>query len=246
MRAALPRDGRPLLVLLDFDGTLVPIAPTPDAIEVPDALPATLGALRDAGHAVFVVTGRPADFVTERVPDTPVIGLHGLQWPGEPVPPRASALDDALTQARALSARFPGLLVEDKGVSLALHVRQVPADHHDEAATACRALVGDTLARAPSLTLIEGHEVFEIRPRDASKARAVRRLVAAHPGRQVVYVGDDVTDEEAFEALPSDALAVRVGPEGVRTRAAHRLPDVASVYALLAGLSRTPTGRSAG
>lgn len=236
--AALDVGTEPLLVVLDFDGTLVPIAPTPDAIQVPDALPARIQALQERGDAVVIVTGRPASFVMERVEGVPVVGLHGLQWPGEPLPSRSPALDPVIERGKALSARFPGLLVEDKGLAVGLHVRQVAPGQHAEALRQVRELAQTTVADDPELNVLEGHEVVEIRPRAASKARALQRLARSHPGRRVLYVGDDTTDEEAFAALPADGLAVRVGPPSVPTRASHRVPDVPAVYALLDDLAR--------
>lgn len=225
-----------LLLLLDFDGTLVPIAPTPDAIRVPDAVPGLLERLRARGHQVWVITGRPAAWVSERLPGTSVVGLHGLQWPDRPDPPRSPALDRAAEEGEALARRFPGLLVEDKGLSLALHTRQVDPARHAEAAAAARLLAERTAAEDPDLGVLTGHEVVEIRRRDATKAAAVRELSRAS-GRRVVYVGDDVTDEEAFAALPEGAVSVRVGPPDVPTLAEWRLPDVPAVLAWLERLA---------
>lgn len=227
-----------LLLLLDFDGTLVPIAPTPDAIEVPEALPGLLERLRARGHTVWVITGRPREFVERRLPGTSVVGLHGLQWPDRPDPPRSPVLDRAAEEGEELARRFPGLLVEDKHLSLALHTRRVAPDRHAEAVAAARLLAERTAASDPALGVLEGHEVVEIRRRDATKAAAVRTLTSAY-GRRVVYVGDDLTDEEAFAALPEDALPVRVGPPEVPTRARYRLPDVPAVLAWLERLAES-------
>lgn len=228
----------PLTLLLDFDGTLVPIAPTPDSIRVPDDLPALLDALRARGHEVWIVTGRPASFVQERLPGTQVIGLHGLQWPGRPEPPRAPALDLAAAHGAVLAGRHPGMLVEDKGASLALHTRRVPPDRHAEAVQQARELARRIASTDPDLTVLEGHEVIEIRRREATKAAAVREL-ALRTGRRLVYIGDDLTDEEAFAALPEGSIGIRVGPPDVPTRAHSRLPDVAAVHAWLERLARS-------
>ena len=83
------------------------------------------------------------------------------------------------------------------------------------------------------LTLLSGHCVVELRPVEASKARAVAALVARFPEHRPIYVGDDATDEEAIAALPAGGIGVRVGPEEAPSGASRRVPDVAAVLALL-------------
>lgn len=255
---ALTAAGHPLLMLLDFDGTLVDIAPHPEAIVVPTEAAPTLRAIARAGHRVVIVTGRNRDFVIHRLGLTfddviQVVGLHGLEWPGEPPPPRHPRLDDALTALRSAVSALPGgdrVHLEDKGLSIAVHTRQV-----DRAALpAILAVVQAVLAGFvdDALCTLHGHEVIELRPRAASKALAARRLVQGTPGRAVVMFGDDRTDEEAFAALPAEALTVRVGPPDIDSVARARVADPAAVWAALAGLapsrqrssSSTPTSHA--
>jgi trehalose 6-phosphate phosphatase len=221
----------PLLWLLDFDGTLVPIAETPDGIRVSPSLPALFRALEDRGDVVWIVTGRRADDVTARVEGARVVGLHGLDWSEGAAPARDGRLDAALVAADALRARWPGILLEDKGAALGFHYRRVPEPARADARAAIEAAVRP-FADA-GLTLLDGHCVVELRPQAASKGNAVRALVERYPALRPVYVGDDATDEEGIAALPPSGIGVRVGPPDVPTGAAHRLADVDAVLALL-------------
>lgn len=232
----------PLLLLLDFDGTLVPIAEHPDAIEVPVELPRLLAGLGAAGHAVYIVTGRRGEFVRERLGDgVPIIGLHGLEWPGEPVPARHPALDLLSERASEALVREPaleGALIEDKGLSLALHYRGATA--RERAHERLLALAESAIFGRSELNVLDGHCVVEVRPREASKANAVRRLVEKYPDRTPIFMGDDVTDEEAFAALGPLGLGVRVGTQPVVTRAQLSVRDVPEV---LRGLERLGRAR---
>lgn len=231
----------PLLLLLDFDGTLVPIAPHPDQIVVAAELPALLLGVRKRGHAVWIVTGRRARDVSARVHDAvPVVGLHGLEWPGEAPPARHPKLDAISARAEQEIASDPlleGALVEDKGLSVALHYRAVAEGQQRRAAERLTALAREVVGGDDALNLLPGHCLVEVRPREASKGNAVKRLVAMHPARRPVYVGDDVTDEEAFAALGERGLGVRVSDHEVDTRAAIVIRDVDEVLRGLRALA---------
>lgn len=243
-------EGHPLLLMLDFDGTLVAIAPAPDAVVVPPGLSEVLIALKARGHAVWVVTGRAVPDVEERLPvmRDHVIGLHGLAWPHEPLPPRAPLLDGAARQVRAALARSAiddGLLrVEDKRLSVAFHYRSYPEAEWSLVRGVLERTVREMLA-GPSaalrggsaLDVLTGHCVVELRPRAASKVNAVARLVRGHPEHFPVFIGDDVTDEEAFAALANRGLTVRVGAPTVATIAKRRARGPDEVLAGLCALA---------
>lgn len=224
-------------LFLDFDGTLVDIAPAPDAIVVPAALPPLLAALHARlDGALAVVSGRPVAEIDRHLGlELPAAGLHGLELRlggtvVRPPPPAGLAVVRAAIAAADVASR--GVLVEDKGGSIALHYRDVP-ERGAETVTFARGLA----EADPELVALAGKMVVEIKPKAASKAVAVHRFMTEPPfaGRRPVFVGDDVTDEDGMRAaLAGGGRAVKVGP-GV-TVAGTRLPDPAAVLAWLGRL----------
>lgn len=233
--------GEELLLLLDFDGTLVPIAPHPDRIVVPPELPSLLQGVKQRGHEVWIITGRRASDVSARVEGAvPVVGLHGLEWPGEEPPARHPKLDGLRARAEREIAADPSLAgahVEEKGRSVALHYRGVAEEKQRHAAERLSALAHEEIGDDPALNVLPGHCIVEVRPREASKGNAVKRLVDLYPTRRPVYVGDDVTDEEAFAALGERGLGVRVSDHDVDTRASLMVRDVDEVLQGLRALA---------
>jgi trehalose 6-phosphate phosphatase len=226
-------------LLLDFDGTLAPLAPRPDSVFVPPYLPSLL--LRVRGYlrgALGLVSGRPIRDL-DRFTGWSVMavaGVHGLERrSGTGTIVRAAGKHDArLNPVRkavtAFRTRHPAVLVEDKVASLALHYRLVPED-----AGACIALA-ETLAReADDLEAIQGDQVVEIKPISENKGTAVRAFLAEDPfkGRLPIFVGDDFSDEDAFaETKRQGGHAIIVGSRRP-TLATHRFPTVQAVHAWL-------------
>jgi trehalose 6-phosphate phosphatase len=220
-------------LLLDFDGTLVRLAPRPDAVRVEADLPALLIALQQRlGGAFAILTGRLLQDVDPRLAPLRFIGagLHGAQMRFDPAVAVPVARDDELASiANALMVRLrhhPNILIEDKGRSIAVHFRQAP-----EAAEDCRAALAALIEPIPTLEMLEGHCVVEARRRGTSKGHAVNALLDRAPfaGRMPVVLGDDRTDEDAFAAADRHGgYGVRVGPEP--TAARYRLADVAAVH----------------
>ena len=190
-------------LFLDFDGTLVEIAPRPDAVLVPPGLPGLLLRLRAGlGGGLAVVSGRPLADLDHFLP-VPLAkaGDHGAtirlapELPAEdpplPVPPVAWRL-----QAMALAMAHPGMLVEEKTHGFAVHYRLAP-----DAGPAAEALLAGLVADSP-FQLLAARMAWEVRPRGPSKGSAVRRLMQdpAFAGRVPVFIGDDVTDEEGMDA----------------------------------------------
>ena len=205
-----------LALFLDFDGTLVELAPTPDAVIVPRDLPGLLERLRDRlGGALAVVSGRPvADIDRLLAPSRlAAAGSHGAELRasprgevvplGEPLPEPLHASLVAL--AAALRRRSPGVRAEDKGTAFALHYRQAR-----EAEPALRAGLGG-LPLGEDWEILAGHCVYEIRSRHRHKGDALRRLMSEAPfaERKPVYLGDDRTD------LDGMAAAWALGGQGV-------------------------------
>ena len=228
-----PHPDRPLL-FLDYDGTLAPIVDDPAAAVPHPAVPDLLAELV-ARHPVVVVTGRDLAALGRLLP-VPVraVGLHGVEEGTVGGAVRRAALEahaDDLARLRAAVPTGDGIAVEDKGAGFAVHYRAAP----DEAA-ARSALEAWAAAVPDGLVPIWGKKVVELRPAGVSKGTAVARLAAEHPDRTPVYLGDDVTDEDAFHALAAlrtPSVTVKVGAG--ETAAGHRLPDVEAVVAYLRG-----------
>ena len=221
-------------LLLDFDGTLVEIAPTPASVVVPPDLPPLLARIAARlGGAVAIVSGRPVADLERFLPvPLPLAAEHGAVLRPDPTRPAESpALATTppawRERAAAWAAAHPGALVEDKTHGFVVHYRQAPA-----AGEAARALLERLVAQDPErFALLPAHMAFELRPRGASKATAVRALMARPPfaGRTPVFIGDDVTDEAGM------AAAREFGGEGWRLQDAFGTP--ASLRAWLATLA---------
>jgi trehalose 6-phosphate phosphatase len=223
-------------LFLDYDGTLVGIAPTPAEARADDALLELLARLQERlGGALAIVSGRGVDDLDRMLAPLrlTVAGLHGLEVrPRDAGPPAEMAGDAMLTPARAalagFAARFPGTLVEDKRLSLALHYRLAP-----EAAHAAELLAERLAAEsAGALRLQRGKMVVELLPAGRDKGRAIGDLLllADFSGRLPVFVGDDVTDEAGFRLVNDlGGVTVRVGTAEAATNARHRLADIAAL-----------------
>ncbi|MDP4021814.1 trehalose-phosphatase [Methylobacterium sp. NEAU 140] len=230
-----------IALFLDFDGTLVDIAPRPDAVRVEPGLVDALERLRDRlGGALAIVTGRPVaqidGFLAPALFDA--AGLHGVERRVDGAlsggrPEDHPELRRQVERLNAETAALDGVLIEDKGASVAVHWRLAGPAETARAEALVRAAAG-SLGSAYRLQL--GKAVGEIVPAQATKAHAIRGLMerAPYAGRRAVFLGDDKTDEIAFASVAEDGgVAVRVG-DG-ETVAARRLPDPAAVRALLRG-----------
>ncbi len=193
-------------ILLDFDGSLAPIVPEPEDARPWPGVAEALAELVERAGLVAIISGRPEAFI-RRVLDVrkvEVVGLYGLEG--------APALDPAIkAHVAALAATEPGARVEDKGVSVSVHVRGAP----DPDAAAAR-LRGPVLAIATThgLAAFEGKRVLELAPPGARKGGAVGQLLARVQPAAAAYAGDDLEDREAFTALdvlegPTCRIAVR-------------------------------------
>lgn len=223
---APPEITRGTALLLDLDGTLLDFAPTPESVVVPPTLPPALAALRARlGGALAIITGRPVAQIDALLPGLPAVaGEHGgaiRHAPGAEVerehhPPVPPAWLDG---AEAALAAHPGTLLERKAHGVALHFRRAP-----KAGSALRALAEGLVAILPSHALLAGNMVWEVRPRGIHKGNAVRALMARPPfaGRTPLFVGDDVTDEDAIAAARAlGGIGLKVdeafgSPQGVR------------------------------
>lgn len=206
-------------ILLDIDGTLLDLKPTPREVFVPEGLSATLGGLvaKTAG-ALALVSGRSLnDIDLIFAPDQfPAVGGHGAEMrlgsSDEAVAVHAPPLDKELKRRLATIAKLsPGILLEDKGYSLALHYRLAP--HAEKAIYEAVSLIRADLPNAP-IEVLPGKCVCEIKHSGFTKASGVRELMTHEPfkGRRPLFIGDDITDETVFAIMPDyDGLAFSVG-----------------------------------
>ncbi len=226
-------------LFLDFDGTLVEIAPRPEAVRVAASLPGRLAAARQRlDGALAVVSGRPIGDIDRLLAPLRIAaaGVHGLEVRDDPAGPiGASPSATALADVRAAlaAAGLPGVRVEDKRLAVAVHYRDAPA-----LGPVVLALLEAAIGPHPSLHLVAGKMVVEVKPRGTDKGTALVNFLARPPfrNRVPVMIGDDVTDEDAFRAaLAAGGRAIKVGPGD--SLAPERLPDVAAVHALVATLA---------
>ena len=261
-RPALPptpdlarRLGRsPLVVALDIDGTLAPLAPTPGAAIIPvetRALLTALGQRRDV-HVAFV-TGRaaPDGRRLADVPNSWVIGNHGMELIDPSgairvnleVEPYSRRVARALAALRVEIGDIPGVVLEDKLWTLSVHYRLVDREALPELTR-----VVTRIAETQRLRLTRGKEVLEMRPHvDVNKGTATLALAktlgfgtATTTEGSLFYAGDDLTDEDAFRLLrerAQDAVTVHVGPPvtegGSETAAELLVGDTAEMTRLL-------------
>jgi trehalose 6-phosphate phosphatase len=212
-------------LFLDFDGTLIDIAPTPEAIRVPDDLPSILERLNRAlDGALAIVTGRSVnDLERHLAPSRLVIaGAHGAELrlaPDRFASTAAPISPAVVAAASALSERFDGVKVEVKGRSIAVHYRANP-----EAGPAIERDLRALLSESHSeITICPGRKVHELVPAHVSKGAAIETLLRFPPfhGRRPLVIGDDFTDESAFQA------AERNGGLGLRVAGEHFSKDIA-------------------
>lgn len=220
-------------LFLDLDGTLADIAPRPEDVGPEPRRTFILRRLVETfDRRVALVSGRTvaevAAITDNAVPA--IAGVHGLQRRDARGEETAVPPDPDLILARevfeGLAAAQPGLLVEDKGVSVTLHYRARPA--------ACEAVreAARRLEAATSLVLQEGDMVAEMRTAGDDKGAAVARFLTEWPfqGARPIFVGDDLTDEDGFLAAEAaGGFGVLVGSSTRRTIARYRLTDPAAV-----------------
>ena len=237
---ALPPLQRSTALFLDFDGTLAEIAPQPDAVQLPAGLLGLLLRLADGlDGALAIVTGRPlADLDAFLAPlKLPVAAEHGALRrlaTGELTEGRPPDLGLATAVAEALVSQHPGLRLERKTSSVALHYRQRPALEAE-----CLAALAEACDRTPGTELQRGKCVVEVKPLGVDKGLAMAGFMKEPPfaGRSPWFAGDDLTDEPGFVWVQqAGGVAVKVG-QGA-TAARHRVEGPAVLRAWLQAAAR--------
>ena len=219
-------------LFLDFDGTLVALAETPEAIVVPTSLVALLTELHaQLGGALAVVSGRQVDTLDRylRPLRLPLAGER-RDAVGHLVALRSPDLDAVLAAANELAAAHPGLLVERKQAAVALHYRQAPTLE-----ALCRETMARAIAGRPQFEALHGKCVVEVKPAGINKGLAIGAFLNEAPfaGRTPVFAGDDTTDESGFVVVQRHGgIAIKVGTGP--SQALHRLASPQAVFDWLA------------
>lgn len=205
-------------LFLDFDGTLVDIVERPDAVVVDPALPEILTRLEERlGGALAIISGRPIAFLDQRLMPHrfDIAGLHGLEHrvAGELFlcdPDEHPHLRQMVERLSVAVAGKAGVLIEDKGCSVAIHWRLAPQEKEFALATAQAAIE----ALGSEYRVQYGKAVAEILPSAAGKGKVIERFLheAPYKGRKPIFVGDDLTDENGFKTVNAyGGLSIRIG-----------------------------------
>ena len=230
-----------LRLLLDYDGTLVPLARSPELAAPDQELLVLLERLAVApGLQVDIVSGRPRETLQQWFGELPVSiwAEHGF-WhrsrPGAVWEAAATVAPDWMERLNPILEQFtastPGSHLEVKSASIAWHYRCAPREFGAQRAHELRLLLGDVLSNQP-LEVREGKKVIEVRLRGISKGLVAQRVQAEmQPGTVIIAIGDDRTDEDLFRALSPSSLTVAVGRSW--TAARFRLDDHRAVRRIL-------------
>ncbi|MGH9356994.1 MAG: trehalose-phosphatase [Terriglobia bacterium] len=228
------RRARRVLLLLDFDGTLVGFSPKPQEVKLDAALRRLLNRLaRHPRITLVFVSGRRRADVKRRaaVRGASYYGLHG--WEARAgmrlkSGPRKQ-LEAAECQLAARIEGLPGVWLEDKQASFVMHYREAAGPAARKALAAAGSVARDF---APQLRALSGKKIWELLPAELpGKGATVKALANGHgPGALVIYAGDDTTDESAFAALRRGGVTIHVGRAGhagrtAATRARYRVRD---------------------
>jgi trehalose 6-phosphate synthase/phosphatase len=230
-----------LTLLLDYDGTLVPLAATPQLAAPDDELLGLLGmCVARAETTVHIVSGRPRDTLDRWFGRLPIAlwAEHGFfrrdapdgVWTAAAAVP-ADWATSILPVVEQVTATTPGSFIERKTVSLAWHYRLAPSDLGARQADQLRHLLKTALSNTP-FEVLPGKKVVEVRLRGMGKGQVAQKVLAEGTDpRTIVAIGDDYTDEDLFRALPRESVTIAVGRGA--SSASYRVADPADVRELL-------------
>ncbi|MBB6610122.1 trehalose-phosphatase [Pontibacter sp. Tf4] len=242
-REAQLLQGKKPAIFLDYDGCLTPIMPRPEEAVLSDEMKATLQRLARV-CPVAIVSGRDRANVQQLVnlEELYFAGSHGFDITGpnnlqtEPGGAKEAlpALDTAEQELKQELQTIAGVLIERKRYAIAVHYRNVPGTQEDQV----KQVTETILHRHPQLKKGLGKKVIELKPNlDWHKGKAVlwllHELGLDNPEYIPIYIGDDITDEDAFAALQGKGIGILVGQHDEKTAATYQLNDVAEVQKLL-------------
>jgi len=239
------------LLLLDYDGTLTALAPTPGLAAPDRSLLSLLRAVAEQpATSVHIASGRDRNTLDTWLGGLPV-GLHaehglwsrmsaGAEWKRADVLPALPRHEDIMALLEDAVRRTPGTLIERKSTGVAWHYRQAESKLGATEVKRLRSAL-TALLEGEAAEVHAGHKVLEVRLSGVDKGTAIAPTLEGLPaGTAIIAIGDDRTDEQLFSALPPDAMTIYVG-EGP-SRARLRLSSVAEVRLLLTELARTTPG----
>jgi trehalose 6-phosphate phosphatase len=229
------RAAKDIRLYLDFDGTLVGYRPRPEQVKLRERTRAALRRLAEHRQVhVAIVSGRRRKELAKllRAPSVEFLGLYGWENVDKVLLPSRtmSSLSEVRQAFRVLAKGMAGILVEDKGISVALHFRKASAAvqrlAHERVRKIVRRFRGD-------LHVLSSHSVWDVVPNEVRGKGAAMRAALSRVRKPLlaIYAGDDVTDEPAFKVL-SGGITVLVG-EPRKSHARYRLRDPLEVYAFL-------------
>jgi trehalose-phosphatase len=242
------RQGRKLLLLLDYDGTLVEIAPRPElATPTPGLLRLLAHLINRLDYAVVVVSGRPLQNLLKLlpVPGLNYLGSHGGEGliAGRPLhlingEPALSEIAGWKNQLAGLLEHFTGWWIEDKPQGFVLHYRQVSPGQEDrllkiiETWEAC-------VVEHGSYQILPGKKVLEVLPYGINKGEAIQKILLSSDFMEYfpLYIGDDTTDESVFAVIHEQGLSFKVGDKAQPTKATHFIENPSLVREFLALLA---------
>jgi len=239
---------RKFLLFLDYDGTLTPIASTPEKASLSPSIRQTLEALgQDAQCKVTIVSGRALKDLQKMISlkRLAYVGNHGFEASGPGIffesdcfPQARKIFQRVINAANACLKSVPGVLIEDKGVTLSIHYRLVDEKKQAWVKRAVWHIVEPFVA-SKEIKAFKGKKVYELRPPvDWDKGKIVSWFIKeykkdpAYKEALVIYIGDDRTDEDAFEALASKAVTICVG-DARRSKAQYYVEDTKEVGEIL-------------
>jgi len=221
--------GKDVLLMLDYDGTLVPFKSRPEEALPGDELVILLKRLAGRpGLLLALLSGRSQPDLENLLPlkGVTMVFCHGaiLKWPSgeQEVAPLPAGLSSITALAEEIAAKNEGFLIENKKYSLAIHYRLVEPSR-------ARILLEEFKKRAlhiiknQALELLEGEKVLEIRPAGINKGEAAKKIMTAYQSHYPIYLGDDTTDEDAFKAVKGRGLGVLVREENRPSFAVYHL-----------------------
>ena len=238
------RQAQTLFLLLDYDGTLTPIVARPELALCPPGVKVLLEKLRDYPKVLLaIISGRSLEDIRAKVGISGItyVGNHGLE-----IENPAGIHRKRLSQSREQELKrikqtleerlgpIPGLLFEDKGPILTVHYRQAPPESFGQV---LEKVVEEVVGRwEERWQITSGKKIWEIRPRmDFSKGKTVRALLRSNPGPRLlpIYLGDDRSDEDAFQVVTDQGLSIFVGPSSFPSVAHYFLREPSEVHQFL-------------
>jgi trehalose-phosphatase len=242
------RQGRKLLLLLDYDGTLVEIAPRPElATPTPGLLRLLARLINCLDYTVMVVSGRPLQNLLKLlpIPGLNYLGSHGGEGliAGKPLnlvgeESASQEISEWKKQLSGLLDHFTDWWIEDKAQGFALHYRQASPAQEDQILKIMETWQAHVV-ESGSYQILRGKKVMEILPYGVTKGEAIQKIWLSHcfVGYFPLYLGDDITDESVFAVIQEQGLSFKVGDEEQPTKATHFLKDPAQVQEFLALLA---------